>query len=102
MLFRRHCHSVQQAYEAALPRCCSCPQVLDTLQKVFFRSNPAREAFVELCEDPYVQKMTFDSYLYKVRQSVAQRGRACVCGQIGFFSSSVMGAAARMGGCSME
>ena len=29
------------------------------------RSNPAREAFVELCEDNYVQKMTFDSYLYK-------------------------------------
>lgn len=30
-----------------------------------FRSNPAREAFVELCADDYVQKMTFDSYLYK-------------------------------------
>lgn len=29
------------------------------------RSNPAREAFVELCADTYVQKMTFDSYLYK-------------------------------------
>ena len=29
------------------------------------RSNPAREAFVDLCEDNYVQKMTFDSYLYK-------------------------------------
>ncbi len=29
------------------------------------RSNPAREAFVELCEDEYVQRMTFDSYLYK-------------------------------------
>ena len=28
-------------------------------------SNPAREAFVELCDDNYVQKMTFDSYLYK-------------------------------------
>ena len=40
-------------------------QVLDILQKVFYRSNPAREAFVELCEDDYVQKMTFDSYLYK-------------------------------------
>jgi len=32
---------------------------------VFYRSNPAREAFVELCSDEYVQKMTFDSYLYK-------------------------------------
>lgn len=40
-------------------------KVLDILQKVFYRSNPAREAFVEMCEDPYVQKMTFDSYLYK-------------------------------------
>lgn len=43
----------------------SAPQVLDILQKVFYRSNPAREAFVELCSDTYVQKMTFDSYLYK-------------------------------------
>ena len=40
-------------------------KVLDILQKVFYRSNPAREAFVELCADEYVQKMTFDSYLYK-------------------------------------
>ena len=40
-------------------------KVLDILQKVFYRSNPAREAFVELCKDDYVQKMTFDSYLYK-------------------------------------
>lgn len=29
------------------------------------RSNPAREAFVEMCKSDYVQKMTFDSYLYK-------------------------------------
>eukprot|EP01025_Chloroclados_australasicus_P047435 TRINITY_DN5310_c0_g1_i1.p1 TRINITY_DN5310_c0_g1~~TRINITY_DN5310_c0_g1_i1.p1 ORF type:complete len:475 (-),score=76.51 TRINITY_DN5310_c0_g1_i1:143-1375(-) len=40
-------------------------KVLDILQKVFYRSNPSREAFVEMCEDSYVQKMTFDSYLYK-------------------------------------
>ncbi|CAF1911017.1 hypothetical protein HID58_047410 [Brassica napus] len=40
-------------------------RVLDVLQKVFYRSNPAREAFVEMCGDEYVQKMTFDSYLYK-------------------------------------
>lgn len=40
-------------------------KVLDILQKVFYRSNPAREAFVEMCADTYVQKMTFDSYLYK-------------------------------------
>lgn len=40
-------------------------KVLDILQKLFYRSNPAREAFVEMCDDDYVQKMTFDSYLYK-------------------------------------
>ena len=40
-------------------------KVLDILQKVFYRSNPAIEAFVEMCESDYVQKMTFDSYLYK-------------------------------------
>ena len=40
-------------------------KVLDILQKVFYRSNPSREAFVEMCADDYVQKMTFDSYLYK-------------------------------------
>ncbi|RZC88794.1 hypothetical protein C5167_031168 [Papaver somniferum] len=40
-------------------------KVLDILQKVFYRSNPAREAFVEMCADDYVQRMTFDSYLYK-------------------------------------
>ena len=45
--------------------------MLDLLQKVFFRSNPNREAFVELCDDSYVQKMTFDSYLYKVRSAHA-------------------------------
>ena len=35
------------------------------IQQVFYRSNPAREAFVEMCESEYVQRMTFDSYLYK-------------------------------------
>lgn len=39
--------------------------VLDILQRVFYSSNAAREAFVELCESEYVQKVTFDSYLYK-------------------------------------
>lgn len=33
--------------------------------QVFYRSNPAREAFVEMCKSDYVQRMTFDSYLYK-------------------------------------
>jgi len=39
--------------------------VLDVLQQLFYRSNPAREAFVEMCASEYVQKVTFDSYLYK-------------------------------------
>merc|ERR1719169_196125 len=39
--------------------------VLDILQKVFYSDNVGREAFVELCESEYVQKVTFDSYLYK-------------------------------------
>jgi geranylgeranyl reductase len=38
---------------------------LRRFEQVFYRSNPAREAFVEMCADEYVQKMTFDSYLYK-------------------------------------
>eukprot|EP00179_Madagascaria_erythrocladioides_P010016 CAMPEP_0198325076 /NCGR_PEP_ID=MMETSP1450-20131203/12898_1 /TAXON_ID=753684 ORGANISM="Madagascaria erythrocladiodes, Strain CCMP3234" /NCGR_SAMPLE_ID=MMETSP1450 /ASSEMBLY_ACC=CAM_ASM_001115 /LENGTH=418 /DNA_ID=CAMNT_0044028921 /DNA_START=153 /DNA_END=1409 /DNA_ORIENTATION=- len=40
-------------------------KVLDILQAVFYRDNVGREAFVELCGDTYVQKVTFDSYLYK-------------------------------------
>ncbi len=39
--------------------------VLDLLQRVFYRSDASREAFVEMCADKDVQKMTFDSYLYK-------------------------------------
>jgi len=39
--------------------------VLDALQTVFYTSNGAREAFVELCNSKYVQQVTFDSYLYK-------------------------------------
>jgi len=42
--------------------------VLDLLQKVFYSSNAAREAFVEMCDSEYVQKVTFDSYLYKTVQ----------------------------------
>lgn len=40
-------------------------KVLDILQTVFYRSNATREAFVEMCADLDVQKLTFDSYLYK-------------------------------------
>ncbi|MEM7795490.1 MAG: geranylgeranyl reductase [Cyanobacteria bacterium P01_C01_bin.118] len=39
--------------------------VLDILQRVFYRSDATREAFVEMCADLDVQKLTFDSYLYK-------------------------------------
>jgi len=39
--------------------------VLDILQKVFYTSNASREAFVELCRSEYVQRVTFNSYLYK-------------------------------------
>jgi geranylgeranyl reductase len=39
--------------------------VLDILQKIFYTNNAAREAFVEMCASEYVQKVTFDSYLYK-------------------------------------
>lgn len=41
--------------------------------QVFYSNNAAREAFVEMCESEYVQKVTFDSYLYKkVRQTDRQ------------------------------
>lgn len=40
-------------------------KVLDILQRVFYRSDASREAFVEMCADRDVQRMTFDSYLYK-------------------------------------
>ena len=39
--------------------------VMDILQRVFFMNNGAREAFVELCKSKYVERVTFDSYLYK-------------------------------------
>jgi geranylgeranyl diphosphate/geranylgeranyl-bacteriochlorophyllide a reductase len=40
-------------------------KVLDILQRVFYRSDASREAFVEMCSDIDVQRLTFDSYLYK-------------------------------------
>lgn len=39
--------------------------VLDLLQRVFYRTDATREAFVEMCADRDVQRLTFDSYLYK-------------------------------------
>lgn len=46
-------------------------KVLDVLQAIFYRSDPAREAFVEMCDDEYVQRVTFDSYLYKTVTTVS-------------------------------
>jgi len=40
-------------------------KVLDILQQVFYRTDATREAFVEMCSDKDVQRLTFDSYLYK-------------------------------------
>lgn len=42
--------------------------VLDALQKLFYTTDAARESFVDLCEETYVQEVTFDSYLYKTVQ----------------------------------
>jgi len=39
--------------------------VLDILQRVFYANDATREAFVEMCDDKDVQRLTFDSYLYK-------------------------------------
>ncbi len=39
--------------------------VLAILQFIFYRSDAAREAFVAMCDDMDVQRLTFDSYLYK-------------------------------------
>ncbi|XP_022153831.1 geranylgeranyl diphosphate reductase, chloroplastic-like [Momordica charantia] len=38
---------------------------LDVLQRVFYGDNAGREALVEMCGNEYVQRMTFESYLYK-------------------------------------
>ena len=34
--------------------------VLDALQRLFYTSDAARESFVELCEEEYVQRVTFE------------------------------------------
>ncbi len=40
-------------------------KVLEILQNIFYSNDAAREAFVEMCDDKDVQRLTFDSYLYK-------------------------------------
>ena len=47
------------------PFLCFTMPVIRLAIQVFYSNNAAREAFVELCESEYVQKVTFDSYLYK-------------------------------------
>ncbi len=39
--------------------------VLAILQAIFYSNDTAREAFVAMCDDMDVQRLTFDSYLYK-------------------------------------
>ena len=38
---------------------------LDVLQSVYYRNDRLRESFVAICADDDVQRITFDSYLYK-------------------------------------
>ncbi|MCW8795951.1 MAG: geranylgeranyl diphosphate reductase [Chlorobium sp.] len=38
---------------------------LQTLQSVYYKNDRLRESFVAICEDRDVQRITFDSYLYK-------------------------------------
>ncbi len=38
---------------------------LQALQSVYYRNDRLRESFVAICEDADVQRITFDSYLYK-------------------------------------
>ena len=40
-------------------------KVLEILQNLFYANDATREAFVEMCDDKDVQRLTFDSYLYK-------------------------------------
>nr|ACI45963.1 putative plastid geranylgeranyl reductase precusor [Neopyropia yezoensis] len=45
-------------------------KALDILQSVFYKNDKTKESFVELCDDEYVQRVTFDSYLYKTVTTV--------------------------------
>lgn len=38
---------------------------LEVLQNVYYRNDRLRESFVAICDDQDVQRITFDSYLYK-------------------------------------
>merc|ERR1711948_62625 len=55
--------------------------VLDALQKLFYTSDAARESFVDLCEEKYVQQVTFDSYLYKTVQGNNPVGDVALLGK---------------------
>lgn len=50
-------------------------EVLDLLQKVFYTSDAARESFVELCEEEYVQKATnVDSWSKQMETQMSDWG----------------------------
>merc|ERR1719401_3053895 len=55
--------------------------VLDALQRLFYTSDPARESFVDLCEEEYVERVTFDSYLYKTVQGNNPVGDVALLGK---------------------
>ena len=40
-------------------------KVLEAMQNAYYRSDERRERFVSLCHDVDVQKLTFESYMYK-------------------------------------
>ena len=50
---------------------------------IFYRSNVPREDLVELCGDEYVQRMTFDGYLYN------KLAHWRVCDYVKLFLSSI-------------
>lgn len=58
---------------SATPSCLSLSCfLLLCVSQVFYSNNAAREAFVELCESEYVQRVTFDSYLYKKVRTITK------------------------------
>eukprot|EP00438_Fugacium_kawagutii_P000003 Skav221140 [mRNA] locus=scaffold3794:80566:89708:- [translate_table: standard] len=57
--------------------------VLDLLQKVFYTSDAARESFVELCEEEYVQKaINVDSWNKQMETQMFDCGGNCLFGHL--------------------
>ena len=40
-------------------------KILEVMQNAYYKSDERRERFVSLCHDVDVQKLTFESYMYK-------------------------------------